>query len=466
MALVLHPEQEEAVQLLFFDLDFQQIDEQTLLNTASSIREGIGGTLSVSTAQNPEGQRFFSIATSPNFSPAVTYGVLSWGPDGQMIVQEHLLFTDAFPAPLAGAEGEVLGEIALLGGSQFDNVAVSTGDRLLFAEDFSAFTASLEGATEAIHGWEFSTLYFLNSGRLNAGARQSVARRVDEAWQDFRLEADVVPFIQIGGDTFSRFTLQFDIANQQVLLNWDFVPPAELGLEAQHQTFTAPFQLLNGLFYRMSLEVVDGQVRAAVKSPVLWAGVKGAAATWSNLVALGNSLACTVNEQAYSLTPQGQATLLSSFPSRVSELRVWEAGRGHNMGVCLPEQNQIFLGLVPATKESSWSTFIREAGSIGPRIGPEQGYLFYPLSFGVGPDGRVYVLDAGNGRIVVFDQKGRYVTQWGRRGDGPGEFDFGRGDNSGYLNGDLDYAGSLAVDSQGYIYVADEVNKRIQKFAP
>ena len=72
----------------------------------------------------------------------------------------------------------------------------------------------------------------------------------------------------------------------------------------------------------------------------------------------------------------------------------------------------------------------------------------------------MYVLDAGNARIQVFDGDGKYVTQWGTKGTGEGEFDFGTG------HGPEDFAGSIAVDDEGFIYVADVGNKRIQKFAP
>jgi DNA-binding beta-propeller fold protein YncE len=50
--------------------------------------------------------------------------------------------------------------------------------------------------------------------------------------------------------------------------------------------------------------------------------------------------------------------------------------------------------------------------------------------------------------------------QWGRAGSEPGQFDFGGG-----LTSD-DHAGSIAVDDDGFIYVADVGNRRIQKFAP
>jgi len=82
----------------------------------------------------------------------------------------------------------------------------------------------------------------------------------------------------------------------------------------------------------------------------------------------------------------------------------------------------------------------------------------------VGPDGRIFVLDLDNVRIMVLDSARGYVTQWGSFGSDPGEFDFGRG--SQRPSGELDFAGSIAVDDQGYIYVADELNQRIQKFSP
>jgi len=96
----------------------------------------------------------------------------------------------------------------------------------------------------------------------------------------------------------------------------------------------------------------------------------------------------------------------------------------------------------------------------GDGAGHDPGELLFPLSFDVGPDGRFFVLDAGNGCIQVFDAEGQYLTQWGRRGSEPGEFDFGRGQGPG------DFAGSIVVDADGNIYVADVGNRRIQKFAP
>ncbi|MDA0336826.1 MAG: hypothetical protein O2782_16805 [bacterium] len=75
-------------------------------------------------------------------------------------------------------------------------------------------------------------------------------------------------------------------------------------------------------------------------------------------------------------------------------------------------------------------------------------------------DGRIYVLDAGNARVQVFDGTGQFITGWGTKGRGADQFDFGSGGRS------IDFAGSLAVDGEGFIYVADVGNQRIQKFAP
>lgn len=76
-------------------------------------------------------------------------------------------------------------------------------------------------------------------------------------------------------------------------------------------------------------------------------------------------------------------------------------------------------------------------------------YFLLPLDVAVDSSGNVYVADAGNNRIQKFTSSGNYVTQWGSRGDGDGQF--------GNLEG-------IAVDSSGNVYVSESANSRIQKF--
>jgi hypothetical protein len=176
----------------------------------------------------------------------------------------------------------------------------------------------------------------------------------------------------------------------------------------------------------------------------------------------GEVLALTTGDQPYTLSPEGQETRASRLEAEVSETRTWGPENRLRLGVCLPLAHQILLlkGAYSRTTQTlRWPIGLGVQG-LSAGLGQGPGELLMPLSFDVGPDGRIYVLDAGNARIQVFDEEGQYLTQWGRKGSAEGEFDFGSG------RVPEDFAGSVAVDSEGYIYVADVGNRRIQKFAP
>ena len=65
--------------------------------------------------------------------------------------------------------------------------------------------------------------------------------------------------------------------------------------------------------------------------------------------------------------------------------------------------------------------------------------------------GNIYVADGmgANNRVVKLDKDGRFIKHWGSTGTGPGEF---RG------------LKAIAIDAKGMVYVADAGNKRIQVF--
>lgn len=93
------------------------------------------------------------------------------------------------------------------------------------------------------------------------------------------------------------------------------------------------------------------------------------------------------------------------------------------------------------------STFAGEAGVFGDDLGH-----LHPLEVAVDRFGRVYVSDAWNNRIQIFDATGAYLTT------------VGGSPNS--TSGGLRAPSGIAVDGAGNLYVADSDNHCVQKFAP
>jgi DNA-binding beta-propeller fold protein YncE len=78
-----------------------------------------------------------------------------------------------------------------------------------------------------------------------------------------------------------------------------------------------------------------------------------------------------------------------------------------------------------------------------------------PTDVAVARNGDILVSDGHGGktnaRIVKFTSDGKFITAWGKRGSGPGEFGVNH---------------SLAIDSAGRIFVADRSNNRVEIFSP
>ncbi|MBI4529989.1 MAG: hypothetical protein HY709_00570 [Candidatus Latescibacteria bacterium] len=282
-----------------------------------------------------------------------------------------------------------------------------------------------------------------------------------------RLEADVVvqdavAGIQIGSDPrSSSFRLQLDPFRHEVVLTWAFRPPPESDFSPHDVSFTEPFPVLNGVVYRLGLDVTAGRVRVTVRSPVCWRLVRDTGFTWSSLAITEEGvLLLTDGVQPYLLSQDGETRPLA-LDTPVSEMRVWErkitqarAGRPL-MGVCLPHKSQVLVDVSFVSRQVTEWPFSGGGGIIlGTGVGSGAGEFLYPLSCDAGPDGRIYVLDAGNDRIQSFTPDGQYITQWG---SGVGQFDFGGG-------GPERLMGSIVVDSSGVIYILDMGNRRIQVF--
>ncbi|MDM8524082.1 SMP-30/gluconolactonase/LRE family protein, partial [Desulfococcaceae bacterium HSG8] len=81
---------------------------------------------------------------------------------------------------------------------------------------------------------------------------------------------------------------------------------------------------------------------------------------------------------------------------------------------------------------------------------PEQPWYFsYPGGIAIDTKGYIYIADILNNQIQKFTADGQFVTKWGREGSKKGEFQSPNG---------------VAADNKGFVYVADTENHRIQKF--
>ena len=99
--------------------------------------------------------------------------------------------------------------------------------------------------------------------------------------------------------------------------------------------------------------------------------------------------------------------------------------------------------------------------TLGKPGGNQAGQPFDPASFYQPNDvitnaaGDIFVCEGhssaagAKARLIKFDRSGRLITEWGKRGSAPGEFDQPHG---------------LAFDSKGRLFVADRSNNRIQIF--
>jgi len=82
--------------------------------------------------------------------------------------------------------------------------------------------------------------------------------------------------------------------------------------------------------------------------------------------------------------------------------------------------------------------------------GSALGQLARPRGLCLGPDGLLYVADACNHRVQVFDRQGHLVRIIGRPGHGAGE---------------LMYPYDVALSADGDVYVVEYGNHRVQRFA-
>jgi len=112
--------------------------------------------------------------------------------------------------------------------------------------------------------------------------------------------------------------------------------------------------------------------------------------------------------------------------------------------------------LIHNEKEGKWGknpkVSLEYVKNIGDLESNDENVLFYmPSDIAVDEEGNVYVLDSGNHRIQKFDPQGNFLASFGRRGQGPGEFQ---------------YPQSIDIDANGFMYVSDSGNQKLQILKP
>jgi DNA-binding beta-propeller fold protein YncE len=83
------------------------------------------------------------------------------------------------------------------------------------------------------------------------------------------------------------------------------------------------------------------------------------------------------------------------------------------------------------------------------RRGSGPGEFNYPTDITIARDGRIFVVDSMNARIQIFGADGGYLGEFGRHGNGTGDFDKPKG---------------VALDSDGHVYVAEAMHDVLQIF--
>jgi peptidylamidoglycolate lyase len=122
-------------------------------------------------------------------------------------------------------------------------------------------------------------------------------------------------------------------------------------------------------------------------------------------------------------------------------------------GISIDGDNNVFLtdvGLQQVFKFSHAGTLIFAIGE--PRVGKWDATHFnQPTDIAIRADGSFYVSDGYvNSRVAIFDRGGKWMREWGRKGDGAGEFSNPHGLT--FLPGSSD------------VLVADRENSRLQLF--
>ncbi|HLH38852.1 MAG TPA: peptidyl-alpha-hydroxyglycine alpha-amidating lyase family protein [Bryobacteraceae bacterium] len=139
-----------------------------------------------------------------------------------------------------------------------------------------------------------------------------------------------------------------------------------------------------------------------------------------------------------------------------SKDNVWVVDQMSNMVIKFDpnRQVQLLLGRKDESEQVPARPLNAAPGGRGrggpPGAGAQSDLFRRPADVAWDSAGNIYVADGlGNSRIAKFDPNGKFIKSWGQTGSGQGQFNQAR---------------SIVIDAQDNVYVADAGNKRIQVF--
>lgn len=131
----------------------------------------------------------------------------------------------------------------------------------------------------------------------------------------------------------------------------------------------------------------------------------------------------------------------------------WERPEGLTGGV-FDKDNNVWVTDVGLQQVLKFTHEGKLLMALGEAKIPGNDFLHFnlPTATTFAEDGSFYVSDGYvNSRVVKFSSSGKYLFEWGTKGNGAGEFNIPHG---------------ITLDKKGNVYVADRENSRIQKFDP
>lgn len=126
-------------------------------------------------------------------------------------------------------------------------------------------------------------------------------------------------------------------------------------------------------------------------------------------------------------------------------------------GIAVDEEERVYVSSMTAHEVCVYDSAGKELRKIGAK-GAGEGQIDQPGGLIIGPDGVLYIADQGNHRVQRFAPDGRFLSAWGGHGKEPGKF--GGGVKFGSRFGGPHF---LAFDRAGNLLTTESNDGRVQK---